>query len=57
MRRYRAIIRRRFESMKNKYIEPVVEIVLFEIEDIITTSGLTLDMFPADDEGFGDINW
>lgn len=43
--------------MKKKYIEPVVEIVEFETEDIITTSGnglTVIDGFPADDEGWSD---
>jgi hypothetical protein len=44
--------------MKEKYIEPVVDIVVFETEDIITTSGYGLtavDGFPADDDGWGNI--
>jgi len=40
--------------MKEKYIEPVIEIVEFESEDIITTSGLAaFNGFPEDDENWG----
>lgn len=43
--------------MKEKYIEPVVEIVEFETEDIITASAnLTVGGFPEDDFGWGPMN-
>ncbi len=43
--------------MKEEYIEPVIEIVEFETEDIITASGaLGVSDFPDDDFGWGDIN-
>lgn len=42
-------------TMKEKYIEPVIEIVKFETEDIIVTS-LTSCEFPGDDDGWGPVN-
>jgi hypothetical protein len=43
--------------MKEQYINPVIEIVEFETEDIITTSGLLgVSDFPEDDLGWGMIN-
>ena len=42
--------------MKKKYEKPVIEIEVFEVEDIITSSGLTNGGDGTGDEiGWGDI--
>ena len=43
--------------MKKKYEKPVIEIEVFEVEDIITSSGLNNGGDGTGDElGWGDIN-
>ena len=41
--------------MKNHYEEPVLEVIGFDCEDIITTSGVTID--PNPDVGDTGTDW
>ena len=40
--------------MKEMYVSPVIEVVEYEVEDVITTSGASLVNLAKDDNNFSD---